>query len=235
MSILTWFQFSAACNHLITEASDRVPGEWRRCGCWNHTGEGYLVHTSYHAVPNRDSYSGLTETASHCVNSDITKCESDGECEFSSSSSVSTVILEHHVVYNQSYCVPMLLFSARDTSGMCVTDLQWLLSVVGCDRVSLLPPVFSVESVGLRDVISQLLHPVLKRIFFAVHPCRTAAFMARHLPVDCVRDEPRCSNENCTSCDHVTGSSYKYLVFWLSLVGPICGLTLPPTLVKSRA
>lgn len=129
--------------------------------------------------------------------------------------SPQTVTVEYHIVFSESYEVPILYFNARQLNGQqLVLDDIWkivskTLTSSGTDRWSL---------------ISQQEHPLLCRPFYHIHPCHTAKVMGKALTVT--------SHSNSVSSSASVNSSpsstsVNYLISWLSVFGPLVGLSVP--------
>lgn len=80
---------------------------------------------------------------------------------------------EYHVIYSESYEVPVIYFCASNQSGVPL-DLEQTLFI--SNR--------SYSREDLSRAISQVEHPFLFRPFFMVHPCKTKNFMQPHIDVD---------------------------------------------------
>ncbi|XP_010149481.1 PREDICTED: ubiquitin-like-conjugating enzyme ATG10, partial [Eurypyga helias] len=112
---------------------------------------------------------------------------------------------EYHVLYSNSYRVPVLYFRAGFLDGRPLTLDEIWKSVHACYQARLLE--------GPWDTITQQEHPLLGQPFFVLHPCRTSEFMSSVL----------------------TGSQHRhtnYIILWLSTVGPVVGLNLPLSYAK---
>jgi ubiquitin-like-conjugating enzyme ATG10 len=106
-----------------------------------------------------------------------------------------TIVWEYHVLYSHSYSVPALYFNAWASDGR----------LLGLEEVW--HHVHANFKDGVQEnrwsVLTQQEHPVLRRPFNLLHPCRTAEFL------DCFQ-----------------GKSSNIVITWLSSVGPVVGLTL---------
>ncbi|XP_033738587.1 ubiquitin-like-conjugating enzyme ATG10 [Pecten maximus] len=110
---------------------------------------------------------------------------------------------EYHVVYSQSYNVPVLYFNVYKADGSLLSlEEVW-------DRV---PDVYRDRLQHDRwTFLTQQEHPILGRPYFQLHPCHTADLM-----------------EQVTGLSS-PGQNSNYIVAWLSAVGPVVGLDLPLT------
>ncbi|KAG8199392.1 hypothetical protein JTE90_000261 [Oedothorax gibbosus] len=99
----------------------------------------------------------------------------------------------YHIVYSQSYSVPVLYFNAHFQNGKSLKlEEVW----------ALVPNCYTTNSTTKWEMITQQEHPKLGIPCFGIHPCHTKDLV---LP---------CSTSN-------------YLITWLSVVGPVVGLSLP--------
>ncbi|XP_071478768.1 ubiquitin-like-conjugating enzyme ATG10 [Diadema antillarum] len=106
---------------------------------------------------------------------------------------------EYHILYSQSYSVPVLYFTASKSDGRLLSlDEVW----------QMVPPAYQERLRHERwTFITQQEHPYLGRPFFQLHPCHTTDLMGAVL-----------------SPGSMSGN---YVVTWLSSVGPVVGLHLP--------
>ncbi|CAH1957910.1 unnamed protein product [Acanthoscelides obtectus] len=104
---------------------------------------------------------------------------------------------EYHIAFNISYGVPVLCFNVWKQDGTMLTVEEfWKLN----ERFK--------ES-NMYDTITQMDHPVLRRPFFTLHPCRTHEIMEPFLE-----------------------ESKNPVVSWLTVVGPFVHLDLNEEYVK---
>ncbi|XP_061191966.1 ubiquitin-like-conjugating enzyme ATG10 isoform X1 [Saccostrea echinata] len=144
-----------------------------------------------------------------CINKDSTlgaDFYKDQEIEEEDSSTLQTdgkleqIVLtyEFHIVYSQSYNVPVLYFNAHFQNGK-LLSLEEIWDMV--------PAVYKERLTQDRwTFISQQEHPLLGRPFYFLHPCHTA---------DLMRNIPALTDKR------------QYIIAWLSAVGPVVGLQLP--------
>ncbi|XP_076462364.1 ubiquitin-like-conjugating enzyme ATG10 isoform X2 [Babylonia areolata] len=136
-----------------------------------------------------------------CLADDRTVEEPDPSCLQPSAAAPSAGILrcQYHVVYSHSYSVPVLFFN------VCKSDGSRLSLEEVWRRV---PHEFQQRFHHHKwATLTQQEHPLLGSPFFMLHPCHTATLMSQ---VPCPQDKR------------------YYLVKWLSSVGPVVGLHLPP-------
>lgn len=102
--------------------------------------------------------------------------------------SKQTLTWEYHILYSLSFSVPVMYFNVSSDSGkkLSVEELKTLLE-------------FSTQE---DNQISQTEHPLLRRPFYFLHPCRT------------------------TNLIETISNSNNILISWLSVVAPIVKLEL---------
>ncbi|XP_038069017.1 ubiquitin-like-conjugating enzyme ATG10 [Patiria miniata] len=116
---------------------------------------------------------------------------------------VAACRFDYHIVYNLSYSVPTLYFSACHQDG----------KILSLDEVwQSVPSHYQRRLQSERwTFITQQEHPILGRPFYCLHPCHTADLMTAVLK----------------ATSQTSTSHSNYLVTWLSSVGPVVGLALP--------
>eukprot|EP00898_Chlorokybus_atmophyticus_P005707 jgi/Chlat1/6137/Chrsp41S05718 len=119
-------------------------------------------------------------------------------------------MLEFHIVWNEIYCVPHLLFTGKTLEGRPLTSDELLACLPQAGRDLANPDAHDGWT-----FITQQDHPHTGRPWYALHPCGTPARMAVLL------DQARqVTDAGPTNCDN-------YLLSWFSLVGPVVGLSPP--------
>jgi len=106
---------------------------------------------------------------------------------------------EYHILYSNSYSVPVLYFTASKQDGRLISLEEVWESVPDVYRGRLEHEKWTF--------LTQQDHPYLGVPFYQLHPCHTANMMKKA--------------SSLTSDKHV-----NYLVTWLSTVGPVVGLDL---------
>ncbi|KAH9523450.1 E2-like conjugating enzyme atg10 [Bulinus truncatus] len=112
-----------------------------------------------------------------------------------------TLTYEYHVIYSESYAVPVLYFNIyKSDGGLLPLDEIWKLC----------PSYFHAYLQENKwATLTQQDHPILGHPFVQLHPCHTAELMAQVMRKT------------------VTGIKQNYLVTWLSTVCPLVGLHIP--------
>jgi len=114
--------------------------------------------------------------------------------------------VEYHVVYSQSYNVPVLYFRLYDSSGQSVVDNSEAIRILCTTKTNRK----QLESFKWESLTQQM-HPILHVPFFQLHPCHTETWMKI---LSDTEEEPLPKKIN-------------YLVTWLSFVGNNVGIHLP--------
>nr|XP_022315749.1 ubiquitin-like-conjugating enzyme ATG10 isoform X2 [Crassostrea virginica] len=133
----------------------------------------------------------------HIRNNEI---EDEDSAVFQGEESLDQSILtwEYHILYSQSFSVPVLYFNVHTQNGKLLSlDEIW----------KKVPETYQERlSEDRWTFISQQEHPVLGCPYFYLHPCHTAELM---------KNTPAVTDKR------------HYIVAWLSAVGPVVGLNLP--------
>ncbi|XP_065069093.1 ubiquitin-like-conjugating enzyme ATG10 [Rhopilema esculentum] len=125
--------------------------------------------------------------------------EADAACVKVVSGDGREVMYMYHIIYNASYSVPVLYFTAMTKDGKSL-ELDEIWGQV--------PDVYGDALVDKWSFLTQTEHPLLGYPVFHIHPCNTAKMMGNLLPVD------------------IHTSKHRYVPLWLSAVGPLVGLHL---------
>ena len=159
-----------------------------------------------------------------------------------------TVHLEYHIVYSQSYQVPILYFNATYTNGR-----QLVLE----DIWKLISKQLTSSKTDKWSLVTQQEHPLLHCPYYHIHPCHTAKVMSKALSVQkgtCVSNKvtsdevvKSTANQlpnkdvfggehtemNPSHCCNGTRTQSNYLVSWLSTFGPLIGIKVPVQYVRT--
>ena len=133
-----------------------------------------------------------------------------------------TVCVEYHIVYSDSYEVPILYFNATQSNGQQL-PLDDIWKIVSKDLTS--------SNTDRWSLVSQQEHPLLSRPFYHIHPCHTAKVMGKAITVlNCEQHRSETVSSNGPKCS----SSVNYLIAWLSTFGPLVGLKVPLGFVRAE-
>ena len=125
-----------------------------------------------------------------------------------------TVQFEYHVIYSQSYQVPVLYFTATFHSGRLVPlkDIWRFLS-----------PFHVARGSGMEwESVTQAEHPMLSQPFYHIHPCHTPDVMATILSLNKYKKDGSIEKN----------TELNYLLSWLTIFGPTIGLHVPIDYLK---
>ena len=185
MAELDWQRFRAGCARLLLRSRQLGDGwQWREAGPVGD--DGFLVRTVVVPAPSSeltgsaaDSGAGVatpvpdlpTELAEEQLEeSDLAEEPSVDPDPSAAATGRAVWLLEHHVAFSRSYRVPLLLLAGRHQSGRPLQPEQvWQLAPA--------EHAAHLQQHGW-STLSLLEHPVLQRLFLAVHPCHTARLMA---------------------------------------------------------
>ena len=138
-----------------------------------------------------------------------------------------TVCIEYHIVYSDSYEVPILFFNATHGNGRQLA-LDDIWKIVSKELTS--------SNTDRWSLISQQEHPLLSRPFYHIHPCHTAKVMGKALQTQ--TNGHRTSEAGTGQCAQSPRTCEKpsnYLLAWLSMFGPLVGLRVPIAYLNSKS
>ena len=131
--------------------------------------------------------------------------------------SSTAVWCEWHVVYSNSYRVPVLLFQLTLADGQPLDAAAVQRAILHCsDGRSSALAVDDASAAADCPPVSCISHPALCRPFYCLHPCQTAHVMA------VLQSSSALQKDGCAASD---GEELNVLA-WLSAVGPFVGLRL---------
>ncbi|XP_069127205.1 ubiquitin-like-conjugating enzyme ATG10 [Argopecten irradians] len=156
--------------------------------------------------PTADEITSLEEEDSSCLESgtdNSTLSPSSDPTGDTKGVAPVHLVYEYHVVYSQSYNVPVLYFNIYKADG----------SLLNLEEVWSRVPDMYRDRLHLDrwTFLTQQEHPILGRPYFQLHPCHTADLMEQVAGISS------------------PGNNSNYIIAWLSAVGPVVGLDLPLT------
>ncbi|CAL1538628.1 unnamed protein product [Lymnaea stagnalis] len=114
---------------------------------------------------------------------------------------------EYHILYSESYCVPVLYFIVFRADGKLLSlEEVWKLCPSSYQKLL---------TENKWATLTQMEHPILGRPYLQLHPCHTADLMTQ------IMSHSKHYNKK------------NYLVTWLSTVGPLVGLQISPSYMIS--
>jgi ubiquitin-like-conjugating enzyme ATG10 len=187
---VTWEEFNRCITQLLT-ISDRIADGWALCNR-DAPEATYLVKKIM--ILDTDNKSDVSPAVLPLEEplDDILE-----DVNVITGPSAGMLTWEYHVLYSHSYSVPTLYFNAWTSDGRLLSLEDMWRRVHAYFQDSLQQDRWSV--------LTQQEHPVLRRPFYLLHPCRTAQLL------DCFQ-----------------GKSPNIVITWLSTVCPAVGLTLSP-------
>ena len=186
---VSWEEFLWCVDKLL-EISKQFSDGWTVCGTKEVPGNAYLVKKLI-ASEDPEIECELSDNMEEPLD---TLLEDDSVLV---RTEVKVVTWEYHVLYSQSYSVPTLHFNAWRSDGQLLNLEEIWARVHKSYQGSLKEDRWSV--------LTQQEHPLLRRPFYMLHPCRTAEFL-----------------------EGLKQKTSNILITWLSTFGPTVGLVLDP-------
>ncbi|XP_067630159.1 ubiquitin-like-conjugating enzyme ATG10 [Eurosta solidaginis] len=111
--------------------------------------------------------------------------------------------LEYHILYSISYEVPVLYFRIyRDDGSLVGLEDAWHIFRCNNRNSRCTDGTSSPTDADMLNIMTQMDHPILRKPYFAIHPCRTAQLLGQ------------------------AGISRNRILTFISLVGPYVKLVL---------
>eukprot|EP00794_Sanderia_malayensis_P007899 gene7897-8753_t len=196
--ILSYAEFKEQCFRFINKSICLRDG-WEKRIAEQGVCREYMLRKSTAAsqTTHRDREANEDFDNEFDIDVDIIKDFEDVSEKTVTTKEDTSIHFEHHILYNESYNVPVLYFFASTSNGKSLT----LEEVWNC-----VPLSFKNALSDKWSFITQTEHPFLGCPCFFVHPCHTGKMMENLL-------QRQINNDN-------------YLTVWLSAVGPVAGLHL---------
>ncbi len=123
---------------------------------------------------------------------------------------------EFHIVFSFNYQVPVFYFNYYHTNGMYLNTKEIENIIVHNNQGNRIRNFHNIN-----EVVVQMEHPILKRPYFMLHPCRTEATLG-HFNLNSIKVGNK--RMNCLK---------KYLITWFQIYGALLNLHLPIIFFKS--
>ncbi|XP_059162878.1 ubiquitin-like-conjugating enzyme ATG10 [Physella acuta] len=199
---ITQEEFSRVVETFV-DISNKIDDKWHMESGINNT---VFMHKKCNVISPSDA-SGSSEIS----NLHKKKC-SFRKTDYESDSSrmplhreYETHTYEYHVLYSESYQVPVLYFNVFKKDGKLLSlEDVWKLCPVSYQKYM---------NENKWATLSQQEHPLLGRPYFQLHPCHTSDLMAQIMT------------------NTKTYNIKNYLATWLSTVGPLVGLSISPAYI----
>ncbi|CAD7014734.1 ubiquitin-like-conjugating enzyme ATG10 [Ceratitis capitata] len=190
---MSWEEFLQEAEE-FKNISDRLGDSWTLCKKGDDACNTYLVYeqkilSTVDLKPTSDPF----EESKYCTE-DITAASGPNN---------DLLKTEYHVIYSLPYQVPVLYFRLYRSDGSLVSieDAWRIFRGYGGNASTTLSPHQRTND-DMLNIMTQLEHPVLRKPYYALHPCRTAELLAN------------------------TGRSRNRILTFISLMGPYVQLTL---------
>ncbi|KAE8752382.1 hypothetical protein FOCC_FOCC000854 [Frankliniella occidentalis] len=188
---ISWEEFVSYTADFMT-VSEEICDGWVWQGDKERSGSAYIVKKIQLQMP-ADTYDCKQETNENCDDLSVVEFEESHSVAVAESADLECT-WEYHVLYSISYATPVLYFNAFYRDGR-LLPLEVIWKRHGTETEALQHMRW--------EALSQQEHPILRRPFYQLHPCKTAEFLSHHL-----------------------GSSLNPVVTWLSSIGRTVGLHL---------
>uniref|UniRef100_A0A182WFL4 Ubiquitin-like-conjugating enzyme ATG10 n=1 Tax=Anopheles minimus TaxID=112268 RepID=A0A182WFL4_9DIPT len=156
--------FIVYCDQLVA-ASRNCRSQWR----WEHEGK-----LSYIRLEKKQHVQGQLLDRKQCnesgMKNDFFAKETGGDPSCASVEDIASILsFEYHVLYNESYEVPSLLFNIYEEGGRRF-NIEEAWNIL---RIS-----ETVLSKEMYQAITMVHHPILFRPYLNLHPCKTSELMS---------------------------------------------------------
>ncbi|XP_053203085.1 ubiquitin-like-conjugating enzyme ATG10 isoform X1 [Panonychus citri] len=165
-----------------------------------------------------DSRNGSADCENDLDEKDYILNDYDDQSTISPPINQQIVRFQYHVIYSESFSVPVLYFNASYANG----------STIGLEEIwKLIPSVYINDSFKSKEeqleeslsIISPTEHPYLGTPVYFIHPCQVSTLLINVFHGKSSRDDNQFD---------IFLKTHNILITWLSSVGPLIGLKLDP-------
>ena len=126
---------------------------------------------------------------------------------------------EFYVVYSFNYQVPVLYFNYYYANGMYLNIEEIETLVVNNNNNPIAQNEKNNTIFNINELITQTEHPILKKTFYMLHPCRTEVTLAKF---NLERTKNQIDDDHKHFC-----YLKRYLITWFHIYGALLNLHLP--------
>ena len=182
------------------EISRATSEPWEGVEANNHSG---CVYASYSMTKVLKNDSNINEKC------DSTDKDDDQQAVCANDNVI--VKFNYHVLYDESFSVPILYFQAFHSNGS-LLKVEEIWKMMPKEYLGNFSPDLEERSEMLSSIVSQTEHPYLGAPYYKFHPCQTSTFLYNALK----------------SSEESRGKKFNSIISWLSTIAPLVGLTLDP-------
>jgi len=219
MSYMTYEEFSASCAQFYAISKD-IGDTWSLVSQFDQIYLTKHVSTSVNDTANillEDSIKNENLDENEVEN--LLQNEDPSEYKPINSCMHDIVTYEYDIIYNISHSVPTLYFQVRSRFGT-VYDLDDILSTAVHKNFA------SQIMFNKWESLTQTEHPIRGVPCYMIHPCKTPLLLEKiGVAVKSAENVERAPVENLVGT-YVNKSGLKYLVSWISMIGPVVGLNI---------
>uniref|UniRef100_A0A182RIK3 Ubiquitin-like-conjugating enzyme ATG10 n=1 Tax=Anopheles funestus TaxID=62324 RepID=A0A182RIK3_ANOFN len=156
--------FTFYCDQLVA-ASRNCKSQWK----WEYEGERSYIRLEKKQHVERTSLNPVQHTEGDMMN-DFPEIEIENDPASALVKDVGRILsFEYHILYNESYEVPSLLFNIYDEGGERF-NIEEAWNILHISE--------TVPSKEMYQAITMVHHPILFRPYLNLHPCKTAELMS---------------------------------------------------------
>ncbi|XP_017464483.1 PREDICTED: ubiquitin-like-conjugating enzyme ATG10 [Rhagoletis zephyria] len=168
---LTWEEFLQEAIE-FQKISERLGDIWALCKKDDEDGNTYLRYQQ--KIPNTIDSNSYADP----LGQNQSPLEDDSAT--AAPSTKDLLQIEYHIVYSISYQVPVLYFRIYRSDGSLMNlEDAWRIFRGYVGNAGSAYATGHTTNEDMLNIMTQLDHPVLRRPYIAIHPCRTAELLAQ--------------------------------------------------------